>query len=65
LASGPKGCCGRCRAGLEFLEVLQAVESTAKDEECPFLADQLDRLRDGAAERSFPERVDVRRTMAQ
>ena len=56
---------GRHVERLEFLEVLQAVESTAKDEERPFLADQLDGLGDGAAERSFPERVDVRRTMAQ
>ena len=34
---------GDPEAGLEFLEMLEAVECAAKDQERPFLADQLDR----------------------
>ena len=49
---------GDSQPGLEFLEMLEAVERAAEDQERPFLADQLDRRRNRAVQRRFPERVD-------
>jgi hypothetical protein len=46
---------------LELLEMLEAVECAAKDEEGPFLADQVDRRRKRARERGLPEPVDMGR----
>jgi len=51
---------GDTQARLEFLEMLEAVERAAKDEECPLLADQLDCGGYGAAKRGFPEGIDIR-----
>ena len=49
------------RPRLEFLEMMEAVERAAKDQERPFLADQLDRGGNRARQSRFPERVQVRR----
>src|SRR3954468_3789872 len=46
---------------LELLEMMEAVERAAKDQERPLLADQLDRGRNGAAQRCFLETIDFRR----
>src|SRR6185312_4539740 len=48
-------------AGLELLEMLEAVECAAKDQERPFLADQLDCGRNRARQSSLPERVQMSR----
>ena len=48
-------------AGLEFLEMVKAVEGAAKDQERPFLADQLDRGGNRARQRRFLEPIDIRR----
>ena len=54
-----KDIAGNPQTGLEFLKVSKAVEGPAKDEEGPFFADQLDRGRQWAAQRSGLERVNV------
>ena len=50
---------GNPEARLELLEMLEAVERAAKDEERPFLADQLDRGGNRATQRCLAERLDV------
>ena len=51
---------GNPEPGLEFLEMLEAVERAAQDQERPFLADQLDRAGQRAVQRRLAERIDVR-----
>ena len=50
---------GDSEARLEMLEMLQAVEGPAEDEEGPFLADQLDRVRQRTMQGGVPERPDI------
>ena len=56
---------GNAEPGLEFLEMLEAVERAAKDQERPFLADQLDRGGKRARQSRFPERVDAATSACQ
>src|SRR6185369_3267873 len=48
-------------ARLEFLEMLEAIQRPAKDQESPFLADQLDRWRERTGKSGLLEGVDMRR----
>ncbi len=53
---------GDPQARLEFLEMLEAVEGAAKDQERPFFADQLDRRREsGTTSAASLNAIDVRR----
>ena len=49
------------KACLELFEMLEPVECSAKDEERPFLADNLDRRRNWARQRGFLEGVNLGR----
>ena len=49
---------GNSEPRLELFEMLEAVKRAAKDQERPFLADQLDSMRQRAPERRRLERVD-------
>ena len=50
---------GNAEASLEFLEMVKAVQCSAKDQESPFLADQFDRGRNRALQRRLLEPIDI------